>query len=489
MSRKPCAAAVIIIACLFLSRCGDRERVVYEPRWESLACHETPAWFRDAKFGIYFHWGIYSVPAYGTEWYSRNMYREKRPEYKHHREKYGDQKEFGYKDFLPRFTAEKFDADRWAELFLRAGAKYAGPVTEHADGFAMWDSELTEWDAADKGPKRDIVGELARAVKKRGLKFITTFHHQWLWAWYPTYDERYDTFDPALSGLYGPKVPGPAAFKKPRPNAAFCRRWRDRVMEVVASYRPDAVYFDSRLATIGETYRKEMLAHYYTAAARWRKPVVVTYKNEDLPAGVAVRDVERGRMAELKDFPWQTDDSIDWKSWAHLENPQYKSTDRLIDELVDIVSKNGNLLLNITPRADGVIPRPVRDRLLAIGAWLDLNGEAIYGTRPWRVFGEGPTKVEKGHFGEKKIGAFGPRDIRFTTKGDSLYAIVLAWPEKQLRIDSINTAALGSGRIAAVELLGSDETVTWTIDDRRLTITLPTGKPCDHAQVFRITLK
>ena len=199
---------------------GEKE---YKPTWESLTKHLDPSWFDDAKFGIYFHWGVYSVPAYGNEWYSRNMYRKDSRENKYHLKKYGPLSQFGYKDFIPMFKAEKFDADEWAELFKKAGARFAGPVAEHADGFAMWDSRLTRWDCAEKGPGKDIVGALEKAIRKQGMKFITTFHHQWLWGWYPTYDKACDASNAEYSGLYGPVVSN-SAFSKPEPNEKFCEQ-------------------------------------------------------------------------------------------------------------------------------------------------------------------------------------------------------------------------------------------------------------------------
>ncbi len=414
----------------------------YEPTWRSLTRHPTPQWFLDAKFGIYCHWGIYSVPAFGNEWYSRNMYQKGTPENQHHLKTYGPLSTFGYKDFIPLFKGEKFDAGQWAELFEKAGAKFAGPVTEHADGFALWDSRLTPWNAARMGPKRDVVGELEKALRRRGMKFIATFHHQWLWAWYPTEDKSVDASNPAYAGLYGPPVPA-SAFEGnlyPRPGRQFCGRWEAKIKEVIDKYQPDLLWFDARMFIIDESYRRDFLAYYYNRAQTWGREVVVTYKDNDLFRGAGIVDLERGRMAKVTDYPWLTDDSIDWNSWGYVEDHRYKSTGRLIGELVDIVSKNGCLLLNVPPKSNGEIPAEVQQRLLAMGKWLNLNGEAIYGTRPWTVFGEGPTKVNEGHFGEEKTGDFTAQDIRFTTKGTTLYAICLGWPGEKLVVKSLAAA-------------------------------------------------
>ncbi|MCL5745331.1 MAG: alpha-L-fucosidase, partial [Acidobacteria bacterium] len=462
----------------------------YQPSWESLQTHPDPPWFEDAKFGIYCHWGVYSVPAFGTEWYSRNMYRPDRIEHKHHLEKYGTLDKFGYKDFIPMFRAEHFDPEEWAELFAQAGAKFAGPVTEHADGFSMWDSRVNKWNAARMGPKRDVVGELARAIRKRNMKFLATFHHQWLWAWYPTFDANVDASNSEYSGLYGPRVSEAAwNYRKDQltPDVTFCNVWRDKVKEVVDRYQPDLIYFDSRLGNIAEPYRKDLLAYYYNRALDWKREVGLTYKGRDLERGAGILDVERGRMASLMPFKWMVDDSIDWKSWCYVEDASLKSAGRIVGELVDVVSKNGNLLLNITPRADGTIPGPVQERLRDIGGWLKLNGEAIYGTRPWKNFGEGPTEVKEGMFGEKNIKDLTADDIRFTTRGSVLHAVVLGWPERDVRIQSLGTAAgMLSAKITNVRLIGSDEKLQWERGGEAFVIRRPRHQPCEHAIVFRI---
>ena len=240
-------------------------------------------WWLNTKFGIYFHWGPYSVPAHKTEWYSIWMYAQGNPIRKYHEETYGDLKIFGYKDFIPMFTAEKFNADEWAELFKKAGAQFAGPVAEHADGFAMWDSQLTKWDAMDMGPKRDIVGEMEKAVRKQGMKFIATYHRHWLYAWHPTWDENTDASNPEYAGLYGPKVPKGTFVMankptNPLPDATFNQEWLDRLNELMDKYQPDIIWFDNKMDIIGEKYRQQFLANYYNKAQEWGREVVCTYK-------------------------------------------------------------------------------------------------------------------------------------------------------------------------------------------------------------------
>lgn len=461
---------------------------VYQPTWESITKHQTPDWFRDAKFGIYFHWGPYSVPAYGTEWYSRHMYIEDHDVHKYHVATYGTLDKFGYKDFIPMFTGELFDPDAWVDLFRKAGARFVGPVAEHADGFSMWDSKLNPFNAARMGPKRDVVGEMERAVRSQGLKFITTFHHMWLWGWYPTYDPTVDAGDPAYAALYGPRTE-PGAFDKPEPDDAFCDMFVAKVKEVIDKYRPDLLYFDGRMYTIGDRHRRDFVSYYYNAAARWGREVVVTYKDEDLPPGAGVLDMERGRMKGIRDFVWMTDDSICWKSWAHLKDPEYKTAKQIIDGLVDIVSKNGTLLLNVTPTADGIIPDEVKELLLEVGAWLRINGAAIYGTRPWIIYGEGPNESKEGHFTEKENPPLTADDIRFTTKGNSLYVICMEWPGRPFTVKSVTSPRLAGKKVDSVKLLGSEDSVAWNIDDSGLSLVPPLTRPCPHACVFEVVLK
>lgn len=460
----------------------------YQPNWDSVKQHQTPQWFLDAKFGIYFHWGPYSVPAHKTEWYSIWMYREGHPIREYHEKTYGPLNEFGYKDFIPMFTGEHFDAQEWAALFKQAGAEFAGPVTEHADGFAMWDSELTRWNAKDMGPKQDIVGEMAKAIKAQDMKFIATFHHQWKYAWYPTWDENTDAGQAEYADLYGPKVPKGTFVMadkptNPLPDQEFNQDWLARVVEVVDKYQPDLVYFDNKMDIIEEKTRLKFLSYYYNQAKQNDQDVVVTYKFHDLEPGSAILDLERSRMSETKSFPWLTDDSIDWDSWSHTSEPNYKSSNRLIDFLVDVVSKNGRVLLNITPTAQGEILPPVRKRLAEMGQWLKQNGEAIYGTSPWTTYGEGPAEVVEGHLSEHQNKDNTEKDIRFTTKGDALYAIVLDWPTEPVKIRSLRTL---DKQIQSVSLLGSDEKIKWQQTDEGLIIQPPAQQVGEHAFAFKL---
>lgn len=461
------------------------EQAKYEPMWESLKQYEVPEWFKDAKFGIYTHWGVYAVPAAGSEWYPRHMYEQGHWLYEHHKRTWGDQLEFGYKDFIPMFKAEHFDADRWAELFRRAGARFAGPVAIHHDGFAMWDSDFTEWDAAEKGPKRDITGELVKAIRKRGMKVVTSFHHAYNWRYYePSYKGNYDTSDPQYAGLYSqPHPPGAPESEE------FLINWQAKVEEVIDKYSPDQLWFDFGWGrSTFEPYKRDLIAYYYNKAKEWGKQVVVTHKR-NLPEGVGVLDIERGREDKLAPYLWQTDDSVARNTWCYTTNMDLKPVKELIGELVDIVSKNGILLLNIGPRSDGTIPDEQKQLLLGIGKWLEINGEAIYGTRPWHTFAEAKTVIETGYPDEKQKKSFTTNDIRFTSKDNVLYAICMDWSGKKLSIKSLGINAMPGIKIADVTMLGSDEKLKYQQKKKELTIETTNKKTLENAFVFRITLK
>lgn len=474
----------------------------FEENWESLVKHEDPEWFRDAKFGIYTHWGVYSVPAWGHEWYPRKMYIEKKFRrgnyFKYHTEKWGDPAEFGYSDFVPLFTAEKFDAEEWAALFKQAGAQFAGPVAEHHDGFAMWDSDLTEWDAMDKGPKRDVVGELARAIRAQDIKFMASLHHARKWWYFEDSfreDHRFDTQNPDLAGPYGMFPPIHEAGDAPTP--AYMKAWEEKTIEVVDKYHPDLLWFDSGLERVKfwrearddfQDYKKRFLAYYYNDAAQRGQDVGVAYKHDDFPAGAGILDFERGRMDSLAPFPWLTDTSIDNVSWSHVENSDYRSANELIDILVDIVSKNGCLLLNVGPQADGSIHEDAKQTLLGMGEWLRINGEAIYGTRPWLRYGEGPTREIGGAFSERKNKvSYVPEDIRFSTKPGFLYAIAMGWSKSgELNIVSLGKDSEFYKAIDNISLLGYGGELSWKVSSAQLTITLPEVQIGQHAFVYKI---
>ncbi len=465
---------------LWSAACGGQVKIPegpFEPTWESLARHEAaPKWFRDAKFGIYFHWGVYSVPAFGSEWYPRWMHVKGHRVWKHHVQTYGPPDKFGYHDFIPMFKAEHFDADAWADLFAKAGARYAGPVAEHHDGFSMWASRVNPWNAKAMGPKRDIVGELERAIRKRGMRFVTTFHHARNLTHYPRVQGWPTTStDPKLRILYGNL-----------PKDQFYRIWLAKLIEVVDGYKPDIIWFDSWLDSVPEKYRLTFLAYYFNRAHQWGKQVVVTRKQRDLPLSLSVEDFEKGRANRLTKNVWLTDDTISRGSWCYTTSLRIKTAEEIIHTLVDIVSKNGCLLLNISPKADGTIPDDQRQVLLEIGNWLASCGEAIYGTRPWVIFGEGPTRLRKGGHFVRSV-RYTVKDIRFSTRGDTLYAIFLGIPEGTATIRSLaTTAGLCGGKVQKVTLLGSGKPLGFTQDAEGLHVEFPREVPCKHAVAIRI---
>lgn len=477
------------IFCSFLSL---NAQVKYEPTWESLKQYNVPEWWKNTKFGIYFHWGPYSVPAYKTEWYSHWMYEDGNPIRKYHETKYGPLWKFGYKDFIKDFKAEKFNADEWAALFKKAGAQFAGPVAEHADGFAMWDSKVTPWNSVKMGPKKDIVRLMQQAIKKQGMKFVVTYHRHWIYGWYPTWNKNTDAGDPKYAGLYGPKTKkGTFEMAKEAPNMTddkFGADWLARLEELMDNYEPDIIWFDNRMNIVGEKYRKQFLADYYNKAQKWGKEVVCTYKAQDMAEGSAVLDLERSRMSDTKPFCWLTDDSVDWGAWCNVSDPNYKTTNRLIDFLVDVVSKNGAVLLNVTPTAEGVMPDGVVKRLTEMGEWLKLNGEAIYNTRPWVIYGEGPQKIVEGHLSEDKNDDAVAQDIRFTTCGNKLYATALDWPaDGKITIHSLSSDnKYLKKKIKGVSMIGSKEKLRWSQTKDGLVVNFPKVRPCEHAFVMRI---
>ncbi|UCF14268.1 MAG: alpha-L-fucosidase [Phycisphaerales bacterium] len=441
--RKVVLIFLVLVGLMMIGcqqKSAARKATRFEPTWESLRQYkEVPQWLRDGKFGIYTHWGPYAVHAYGenTTWYSFALYAEPDGEARQHFEKnFGKlTPEFGYKDLIPKFTAEKFDAEEWAELFKKSGARFAGPVAEHHDGFAMWDTKYSEWNAAKMGPKRDVVGELEKAIKKRDMKFVTAFHHAANWFFFPVSDKRYDTGDPRYSGLYGqPHERGAMR------NRAFLDEWYGKIIEVIDNYSPDFIWFDFALDSIPEGYVKDFLAYYYNHAEANNKEVVVTYKGNDLVPGSGVRDLELGQEPKITYHEWITDSTVDDRgAWGYANDLTFKTPDRLIDNLVDRVSKNGYLLLNVGPKPDGTIPGGARKLLLEMGAWLDVNGEAIYGTSPWFIAGEGPTNLGEATdigFNEDDT-IYTDEDIRFTVKGDVLYATFLAWPGEEAIIHTL----------------------------------------------------
>ncbi|MFZ4507287.1 MAG: alpha-L-fucosidase [Fimbriimonas sp.] len=448
----------------------------FEPTWESLKQFQAPKWFRDAKFGIWAHWGPQSVPMAG-DWYARNMYLEGTDQYKHHLANYGHPSEHGYVEIIQRWKAQNWDPESLMKLYKKSGARYFVSMGVHHDNFDLWNSKHHSWNATQHGPKRDVVGEWQRAAKRNGLPFGVSEHLGASFTWWrgskgsdktgPYAGVPYDGNNKALADLYHPL---PAAddnawYSK---NAEWHKEWERRIDDLLTQYKPDLLYSDGGVP-FGETGRR-IVAKLYNQ----KNPTVYATKDigsGDFVAGTCVLDRERGGMADIQALPWQTDTSIgDWfynKGWG------YRKPDWVIHTLVDVVSKNGNLLLNVVQRPDGSLDPEVTTLLDEVGEWLKVNGEGIYGTRPWKTFGEGPTKVAGGHFREDF--PFGARDIRYTTKGTkTLYATFLGWTsETSVSLRSLARFPGVTASIKSVRLLGSPAKIAFQQTADALVVQLP----------------
>jgi alpha-L-fucosidase len=474
----------------------------FRPDWNSLSAYEVPEWYKDAKFGIFIHWGVYSVPAFGSEWYPREMYLQGSDTNKHHLEKYGPLTSFGYKDFIPMFKAEKYDPAAWATLFKDAGAMYVVPVFEHHDGFQMYDSDLSDWTAKKMGPKRDLWGDLAREVRARGMHLGASSHrieHDWFLD--GGRKQASDVNDPKYAAFYGPaqmelRDPGNNddtsldddwTYVSPK----YAEDWVARSAEIVEKYHPDLIYYDWWIGQPSiRPYLARFAAYYYnesSARGGGAGPVgIIDYKYKAMQQHSGLLDLERGQLAEIHPTYWQTDTSVSNTSWGYIEHDTFKTPAFIVRQLVDIVSKNGNLLLNIGPRSNGTIPDEVQQVLLSVGEWLKVNGDAIYGTRPWRTYGEGPTKVKPGPFHDTDTVNYTSEDFRFTTKGNDLFAIEFAWSNgSEAVVKSLSAAALP--KVQAVHLLGSDAPLKFAQGADGLHIQLP-AKPAEApAYAFRVS--
>lgn len=494
-------ATCLLLTALLPSLHGAEVRgeVPYEPTWESVNRHNSggkaPEWGKDAKFGIYYHWGAYSVPAFRSsgfgEWYGKWMNTPGDKTSEHHAQVFGDPTTWPYhffinggKDkagnfvkFAPKLKWEggKFDPDAWAQLFADAGARFAGPVAEHHDGYSMWRSKVNEWNAYDK-IGIDIVGEMIAAVRKRGLKVVVSFHHAYpvVWSWYPETNSDYwpakckATGDKSLQKLYG-KLP----LEEGR------QLWEDKLKEVVDAYQPDFVWHDVGIIAIPEKYRLNHLAHYYNQASQWGKDVLVTFKNEELNRNCGVLDFEGGATDDIAPFFWVCDQNLGPGSWGYVEGMDYYPAKVVIHSLITIAAKNGALLLNFSPKADGTIPQEQQDIAREVGRWLKSFGECIYETRPWASYGEGPSH---GVDGVKECTA---QDIRFTRNKDNtvLYAIFCGWPGNGVKpiITTLKRSNIDLSMLTKVELLvekpGQSVPLSWMQSESGIIVTMPATKP------------
>lgn len=475
------------------------EQGPYKDTWQSLSNYVVPAWYRKAKFGIFIHWGIYSVPAFGSEWYSRSMYCDKNREFKHHIKTYGPQKDFGYKDFIPMFKAEKFDAQKWADLFKEAGAKYVVPVAEHHDGFQMYKSKISHWNAYEMGPKRDVLGELEAACKKNNLILGASSHRAEHW-FFMGHGKEFDSDikEPLVRGdFYWPAMPEPSPhdlFSEPMPSEEYLQDWLIRTCEIIDEYKPKIIYFDWWIQHSSfKPYIKKLAAYYYNMAYKWGQEVVINYKHDAFLFGTAVPDVERGQFADVQPYYWQTDTAIALNSWCYTENNDFRSPVDIVCDLVDIVSKNGNLLLNVGPKADGTISDEDTAVLKGIGSWMKINSEAIYNSSVFRKYGEGPTKITEGQFSDGIKKNFTSEDIRFTVANGYIYAIALKCSDngkyciKTLGEKDASKVANFSGIIDNISVLGSDKEPKWHRTEEGLFI--ESDYKTDYPITFKISLK
>ncbi|SDX69309.1 alpha-L-fucosidase [Lutibacter oricola] len=474
-----------------------QESFTYEENWESLKNYKIPQWMKDAKFGIFIHWGPHSVAEMNSDWYSRWMYHDKghidhitgevkgtKPHkaYLHHIEKFGEHSKVGYKDIIPMWTMENFNPKDWVSLFKEAGAQYVIPVAEHHDGYAIYESSITPYNAVTMGPKRDVFKELADEIKNQGLIFGASSHLAFNWNFY-NQQEYFDTGNPKYADLYAPQHPA----NTPASKEWLADTWWPRTKEIIDKYQPDVFWFDFYLDRPEfAPYHKKLASYYYNSGLKRDKDVVLQTKNlnyESYKAGTHMLDLERSKMDSLRTAYWQTDTSIGKNSWYYVEDWQPKSAESLIADLVDIVSKNGCLLLNIGPRKDGIIPDDQKKTLLDMGKWLKVNGEAIYGSKYYDVYGEGPTKTETGHLSEGKNKGFTQEDIRFTTNNNNLYATVLVPPTEDIKIKYLNTSKI---KVKTIELLGYKGKVEFSQSEENLTINFPKNVNLDYAWVFKI---
>ena len=507
----------------------------FQPTWDSLKQYKAPEWFRDAKFGIWAHWGPQCAPE-DSDWYARNMYIQGHKQNVYHLAHYGPPSQFGFKDVIHTWKAENFDPEKLVALYKRTGAQYFVALANHHDNFDLWDSKYQPWNAVKIGPQKDLIAGWAKAAHDQGLPFGVSIHASHAWSWYEItqsadktgplagvpYDGKltqadgkgkwWDGLEP--QDLYEQRhTPSPdfananAIHSRwdwengvSQPDQAYCDKFYNRVIDLVHKYQPDLLYFDDDalpLWPVSDAGLK-IAADFYNFSMKQHdgklEAVILGKQLNDQERKCIIWDLERGAANRIEPLPWETDTCIgNWHyERALYDNNRYKNAATVIRLLADIVSKNGNLLLNIPVRSDGTIDDKEETVLKGIAAWMDVNKECIFGTRPWKVFGEGPASEgpvgQAGNFTEGKGKPFTADDVRFTTKGGTLYAVFLGAPKKDLQIKSMGTAAKLLDRpISNITLLGSDEKVQWSQAAEALTIKAPAKSPNDIAIVFKIS--
>ncbi|QZT37056.1 alpha-L-fucosidase [Halosquirtibacter xylanolyticus] len=493
---------------LLITVCGyscvqkeTKERSIpFKEEWSDLAKHKNNLeWFKDSKLGIYFHWGVYSVPEHGSEWYPFFLYqRNNNGVIKYHTKHYGAPDKFNYHDFIPMFKASQFDANEWAGLFKTAGAKFAGLVAIHHDGFAMWDSKVNPWNSKDKGPHKDIVGDMAKALRKNDMKLITTFHHarnrqrhegdstKWFnynshFAYHPDYATS--STDPDTAKFYGNL-----------PEEQFDEYWFQQIKEVTDQYSPDIIWFDSWLNLIPDAYRRKAVAYFFNKSKEKNPDALIISKQNDLPHGIGVLDIEQGGKKDLSESVWLSDFTLSKNSWCYVKGQKYKSATLIVRNMIDVWSKNGIVLLNISPTADGVIPQEQREVLTTMGEWMHANAEAVYETRPFDYSGFGTAKAEDGHFGgQSSTVKYTKDDGRFLISKDrkTLYLFMLGKPDVNSEIEIRGLAKhdyFPENGIKKITVLGDNTPVKWHMALRNFILTVPDSKMNDIATVFKFEL-
>ena len=497
----------------------EYQKGLYEPNWKSLAGnYECPEWFRDAKFGIWACFGVQSVPEENGSWYARHLYKPYSPDsewetfagqkdYNFHVKTYGHPSEFGMKDICNVFTAAKWDPERLIKLYKKAGAKYFVAMATFHDNFDNWDSTHQPWNSVNVGPRKDLIKGWADAARKNDLPFGVSVHAARAWWWMTAafgsdrdgplkgvpYDGHMTKADG--KGKWWEGLDPQDLYTRPHPqdegpDQAYIDKFYLRTLDLIDKYRPDLLYYDDHAAPLEDAGLK-LHAHYYNSSLKWNdgkmEVVINTKGNDEQGRKALVDDVERGAKDGLEPQPWQTDTCIG--IWFYNKDQPYKSPSKVITTLIDVVSKNGNLLLSIPMRGDGTIDEREEAILEEVGEWMDIHGEGIYGTRPWKVFGEGPAMAPSGMFQEDKV-HYTHEDIRFTQKGDTLYVFCMVAPEGETRVKSLGSdSPHATGPIKCIELLGSKESIKWSQEKDALIITKPSKLPTKSSVCFRVKFK
>jgi alpha-L-fucosidase len=484
----------------------------FQPSWESLGKYQCPEWLRDAKFGMWAHWSAQCVPEMG-DWYARGMYEQGSAQYKYHVAHYGHPSRFGFKDIDHIWKAEKWDPERLLDLYQRAGAKFFFALANHHDNFDCWGSKYHPWNSVAVGPHKDIVGIWAKAARARGMRFGVSVHASHAFRWFAVahgsdksgplagvpYDGRltkaegrstwWEGLDPQQLYCTPPSPSKEPCWSLAGADQQYVTKFFMRTKDLIDTYRPDLFMFDDDDLPFGEVGLR-LAAHFYNVSIQWHngrnEAVINTRISQRQNMQAVVNMLERGIQDRLEPYPWETATCIG--EWHYHRGIKYKTAEDVVRLLADVVSKNGVLVVNVPLRGDGSIDDEELKFVQDMAPWMAVNGEAIYGTRPWLIYGEGPMRVKGGQFNDQAARSFTAADIRFTTKGQSLYAIAMAWPGRQAVIRCLAKGSpLVTGDVREIRLLGHDGPLVFSRDAEGLKIQLPDAKPCKYAFAFKIT--